>query len=356
MLRAIPVLLLFTSFAAAGDAKNSLTPAEIGEGWILLFDGETTYGWKTEGDVKAADGWLRIGGDKPAKATFGIPFKDFEIRLDYSDINEGKSNLVIFSRSMSQAVPATKPGRFSLTKIGDTQRAGRYGVDGDIATVFTSSGKTLIPMEIVVPEGRRIAVRNVRLKPLAMKPLFNGKNLDGWHEHPMKKASKWTVEDSLLRVRNGPGDLQTDAQWADFVVQAEVKTHGPALNSGIFFRCIPGDYQNGYEAQIQNGFKDGDRTKPADFGTGAIYRRIPARKVVSNDHEWFTLTIAAYGPNIATWVNGYQTVSWTDDRPADNNARKGTKTGKGAISLQGHDPTTDISFRNIRLVELSAAK
>ena len=65
------------------------------------------------------------------------------------------------------------------------------------------------------------------------------------------------------------------------------------LNSGIFFRCIPDQYQNGYEAQIQNGFKDDDRTKPTDFGTGAIYRRVPARKVVSNDNEWFTMTVVA---------------------------------------------------------------
>lgn len=63
------------------------------------------------------------------------------------------------------------------------------------------------------------------------------------------------------------------------------------------------------------------------------------------------------GPNhISTWVNGYQTVDWTDDRPADNNPRKGSKTGKGHLSIQGHDPTTDLSFRNIRIAELSAPK
>src|SRR5207244_3459114 len=170
-----------------------------------------------------------------------------------------------------------------------------------------------------VPSGSRVALRSIKLRPLETKLLLNGKDLAGWHEHPKKKTSKWTVEDGILRVRNGPGDLQTDEQWADFVLQAEIKTHGQALNSGIFFRCIPGDYQNGYEAQIQNGYKDGDRTKPADFGTGAIYRRVPARKVVSNDHEWFTMTVAAQGKHIATWVNGYPTVAWTDDRaPSDN--------------------------------------
>ena len=124
---------------------------------------------------------------------------------------------------------------------------------------------------------------------------------------------------------------------------------GKGLNSGIFFRCIPGQYQNGYEAQIQNAFKDDDRTKPLDFGTGAIYRRVAARKVVSNDNEWFTMTVVANGKHIATWVNGYQTVDWTDDRRPNDNPRKGYRAAKGPLSIQGHDPTTDLLFRNIRI-------
>ena len=75
---------------------------------------------------------------------------------------------------------------------------------------------------------------------------------------------------------------------------------------------------------------------------------------MSNDNEWFTLTVLADGPHIATWVNGYQTVDWTDDRKADKNPRNGSKTGAGHISLQGHDPTTDLSFRNIRIQELKS--
>ncbi|HEV3144559.1 MAG TPA: DUF1080 domain-containing protein, partial [Gemmataceae bacterium] len=88
--------------------------------------------------------------------------------------------------------------------------------------------------------------------------------------------------------------------------------------------------------------------------TGAIYRRQPARKVVSSDHEWFTMTIAAHGNHLATWVNGYQVTDFTDTREPNENARNGSKTGKGAISLQGHDPTTNLDFRNIRIVELPA--
>ncbi|MGL1548972.1 3-keto-disaccharide hydrolase, partial [Vibrio parahaemolyticus] len=84
-----------------------------------------------------------------------------------------------------------------------------------------------------------------------------------------------------------------------------------------------------------------------DFGTGAIYRRVPARGPVSKDQEWFTMTIVANGKHLATWVNGIQQADYVDNRPVTNNARNGCKLEKGVISLQGHDKTTDLNFRNI---------
>src|SRR5476649_1610197 len=40
-----------------------LTPKEIADGWILLFDGQTTSGWS--GDVIVADGALQLGNSQP---------------------------------------------------------------------------------------------------------------------------------------------------------------------------------------------------------------------------------------------------------------------------------------------------
>ncbi|HEY1377883.1 MAG TPA: DUF1080 domain-containing protein [Gemmataceae bacterium] len=207
-----------------------------------------------------------------------------------------------------------------------------------------------------VPAGSKLVLHDLRIRPLGLEPIFNGKDLSGWKQYAgdeKRAKSKFTVtSEGWLNVTNGPGDLQTEKQWADFVFQGECISNGKHLNSGVFFRCIPGQYQNGYEFQIQNGYKDNDRTKPEDFGTGAIYRRVKARKVVSNDHEWFTMTLVARGNHIATWVNGYQTVDWADTRPPNDNARNGSKLGPGPLSLQGHDPTTNLSFRNLRVAEL----
>jgi hypothetical protein len=51
-------------------------------------------------------------------------------------------------------------------------------------------------------------------------------------------------------------------------------------------------------------------------------------------------------------VNGFPVTDWTDNRPIHDNARNGCRLEKGPISLQGHDPTTDLNFRNIRIAEL----
>jgi hypothetical protein len=202
-----------------------------------------------------------------------------------------------------------------------------------------------------------LEVRNFKVRPTGLKPIFNGKDLTAWKEikTPKTKSQFTVTPDGELNIKDGPGDLQTDGQWDDFILQAEVFSNGPHLNSGIFFRCLPGQFWSGYEAQIRNQWKGNDRTKAVDYGTGGIYNRQPARKVVSNDKEWFTMTVAAEGPHLAVWVNGYQTADYTDKRPANESARKGTKVDKGPISLQGHDKTTDLRFRNLRIAPLPKA-
>ena len=201
----------------------------------------------------------------------------------------------------------------------------------------------------------QVAFRNIWLRPLGMQPLFNGQDLSGWHEVPGSK-SRFTVENAAIHVSNGPGFLETNKVWDDFILQFDGKTNGALLNSGVFFRAQPGSKQapsNGYEFQIHNGFENGDRSQPSDAGTGAIFRRTQARWIASDDESWFTATLIADGPHFATWVNGLQVSDWTDEREPDDNPRRGNRLEAGHISLQGHDPTTNLNFRKIRLAPLS---
>ncbi len=334
-MRRFAILLILSAIPAFADEKakpNTLTPKEIADGWILLFDGKTTFGWKVEGEVKVKDGKLVIGGDKKTTVTTTSAFGFYVVAATV--IYEGKEQKFTWRYS----------GSLNTTSEGDAE-----------TPIWLSIGQDSVGF--AVPAGKIVSIESVRCRPSEPTLLFNAKDLTGWKEFKSTKAkkvaSKFTVtKEGWLNVKNGPGDLQTEGQWADFVLQFECISNGKHLNSGMFFRAIPDLYQQGYEVQIRNQWEGDDRTKPVDFGTGAIYRRQKARKVVSTDGEWFTMTVAAHGRHLATWVNGYQVTDWTDDRKESDNARQGFKKGKGALSIQGHDSTTNLSFRNIRIQSL----
>jgi len=136
---------------------------------------------------------------------------------------------------------------------------------------------------------------------------------------------------------------------------ARCRTNAKDLNSGIFFRCIPGEKMNGYECQISNATVEGNPLKPGDAGTGGIFRRQPARIVAAEDQTWFTLMLVANGPTMTAWVNGLQVSDWTDQREPDPNPRRGLRLEPGTLMLQAHDPTTDLSFSDISVVSIGEA-
>jgi hypothetical protein len=372
---------------AADDVKpNTLTPKEVAEGWLLLFDGETTFGWKIDGEAKVDQGALVLGGDRETTATVTTAFGYCELRFRV-DFDHPRGELILneFKHPIdgwhflkkpvnwTQIVAKVEPGAITYTMPEHPGKAGKPG--------FKLTKPTTVAFR--VPAGKKLILRDLKLKPLETQSLFNGKDLAGWKKYEGDKkriASEFAVtKDGWLTIKNGPGDLRTEGQWADFVLQLDCKTNGKHLNSGVFFRCRPGEYQQGYEAQIHNNFtadppreyavevydpqtnkltgKEMLKSSAVDFGTGAIYRRIPARKAMSKDNEWLTMTVVAQGRHFATWVNGVQVVDWTDNRPLvgpnpKDSARSGCYLEKGPISLQGHDPTTDLSFRNFRIAEL----
>lgn len=365
-------LALTVAVHGADDAAKAgmLTKAQIQEGWILLFDGTTPFGWKVEGDSKIEDGVLMLGGDKASKARTNTEFAGYELAFEY--VAKGDQARLSVN---GQAIDLRPAGDgWSAANVTLAEQDGKSKLSSKIAPSaggkavaaeheLDKPGRTAVAFE--VGEGGALRLRGVKLKPLGAKSLFNGKDLSGWKILP-DHASKFAVTDKgELNIKDGNGEIQTEEQWADFVLQLDVFSNGEHLNSGVFFRAKPGQFWQGYEAQIRNeweGYQGGkprdekneDRTKPVDFGTGGIYNRQPSRKVVSNDKEWFTYTIVAHGNHIATWVNGFQTADYFDTARDANSARRGRYLGKGAVTLQGHDPTTDLSFRNIRLAGLPA--
>lgn len=382
---ALAALALAAPKARSETQANRLTPQEIEAGWLLLFDGETTFGWQATSDANwtVADGVLRADRGQPGWLMTTSEWADFELSLEFEatpatnsgvflrtglaprdpasdcyELNIAPAELSPFatgsfvSRAKS-ALPAPASGwrRFDVRAEG-----GRFRVllDGRLALVYDDVHPLRRGRIGLQFKDGPAAFRNVKLRPLGFVDLLGGaaEGLQAWRDPRGQEARFSPADDGTLHVSGGRGQLETQGLWADFVLQLEVRVNGRDLNSGVFFRNLPGEVWQGYESQIHNGFRDGDRARPADFGTGGIYRRQEARRIVADDGAWFVKTIAVSGAHMAVWVNGFQVSDWTDSRPPHDNPRQGLRRAAGTIALQSHDPTTDFDFRNIRIAEL----
>lgn len=378
--------------------KPALSEEELRDGWFSLFDSSSLFGWRLEPEAtwRVEDGCLVADSGDPNLLMYPFSFSDFEFRCEFK--LEEKGNSGVFLRSASKIKSVAKD-TYELNICDDHKSfpTGSFveratvqdvpAVDGDWHSFHvTCDGEKLVVKldDVMVHDltddtefGRqdgmiglqyrtgRIAFRNIFVKPLKGKELFNGKDLAGWHDVPGGQST-FEVENGLLHAESGRGFLETDDTFDDFIlhVEANIKDEkaiadGRPANSGVFFRAMKGtekDPSNGYEMQIQHDFKNKDRKQPLDYGSGGIYRRLGARYVVADNNEWFTETLIVQGDRIATFVNGYPVLHWVDDRAANENPRRGLRVEAGHFSLQGHDPTTDLLFRSLRLHDLPAAQ
>jgi hypothetical protein len=300
----------------AAEYGHGLTAEQARDGWIALFDGETAFGWQ-EGKVES--GALSAGR---TTSKFG----SCELKGEATSAGE---------LQLGDAVVELPSGRFKLELAVDKPGYLRFN--------------------------KGAAVKSLLLKPSGLKPVFNGRDLTRWTvlKHPRlaeEQQAKWSLEDGVLRAVGGPGAVELEGRYGDLVLQVEARMRAKLVNGGLFFRSVPGDFMNGYEAQLFNGCYDEDPSRPARYSTGAIDDRQLARRLVSRDLEPLTMTVIAVGQHIATWVNGAQMTDWTDDRDKHDNPRVGLRLEPGTIQLQAHDPETDIEFRRVLIADLGEKK
>ena len=349
-------MFLFSALLAFSSSPSSPsvlpTPEEALNGWIALWDGTITDwevgpGWKTSSGGRLvmanskAGPRCRLGGGEWKLRTVTHPGKRSELKIVWRQ-DEGEKLLGTWK--------AEEP----KTEISFRTPTGKHGV--------------------IRLEGANLEIVSLWHKPDRTEELIEGKGLSGWKLVPGKKSKAFTTPEGWIRIQDGPGDLQSENTYTDFVAQLTLRTGGKHLNSGFFFRAIPGEQWQGYEAQIRNEFTpdtyrayfidsfDAKSHQPTgkievkstavDYGSGAIYRRMPARSAAAQDNEWFTLTVSAVGREICTWVQGQPQVVWKDNRPENANARQGFRAKAGVFGIQGHDPTTLIDFRSLRVLKL----
>ena len=175
--------------------------------------------------------------------------------------------------------------------------------------------------------------------------LFDGKTLNGWKasEHP----ATFSVANGEIVVHGPRAHLFYDGpvqnhQFTDFELSVDVLTK-PGANSGIYLRTAfqpDGFPSNGYEVQVNNSHTDWRRT-------GSLYAVQDVREALP-DNAWFTVHTIVRGRRVRVLLDGRQVVDYTEPDSAP------TRLTGGTVALQGHDPGSEVHYKNIRIRPLPA--
>ena len=193
---------------------------------------------------------------------------------------------------------------------------------------------------------------NVAFPTEPMK-LFDGKTFTGWEGNTQ---TVWRIEDGALTAgsldkRQEKNDfLATTKEYSDFELTLKWRLQGTEgfVNGGVQFRTkrIPNHHEvSGYQADLGAGFD------------GALYDESRRNKILAKPSDevlakalkplgqWNEYRIRAEGPRIQLWLNGVQTVDYTEEDPQIDMS--------GIIAVQIHGAATSIvQYKDIEIVEI----
>ena len=181
--------------------------------------------------------------------------------------------------------------------------------------------------------------------------LFDGKTLTGWK--PSDTPDTFSVQNGELVVKGVRSHLFYDGpveghRFKNFEFKAEVMTK-PNANSGVYFHTEfqpTGWPAKGYEVQVNNTHKDPKKTA----GLYAVQDNMVAP---AQDGEWFTLFIKVEGKHVITKVNDKVISDYTEEeKPTRKPDMAGRLIAQGTFAIQGHDPGSEVHFKNIMVKPL----
>jgi hypothetical protein len=372
-------------FTAEDLLSARLTRDEAAEGWLRLFDGHTLFGWEITGRAnwRVEDGAIVVDSGDQCLLCTSLPWQDYELTLEFK-ADPGTNSGVFLRTPMTPEDPAIDcyevniaPADNAFPTASVVKREQASGVEAETPApawremkMRLDGGQLDISIDgklacqysdpIGLSAGRiglqhnsgRVAFKNIRLRPLGLTTLLDAK-LSQWKKYPEMTGEFSVTDEGWLHVRGGKTQLESKASYDDFVLLAEYKLPQADINSGIFFRCIPGDEMMGYECQLSNAMNDGMPLSPADCGTGGIFRRQDARVVAGEVDQWTSVVLVAAGDKMAAWVGGLQVSDWQDDREPNENPRRGLRLDAGTIMIQGHDADTDALLKQIAIAPIA---
>jgi hypothetical protein len=181
-------------------------------------------------------------------------------------------------------------------------------------------------------------------------PIFDGKSFQGW-EGNMKM---FRIEDGAIVAGTLSSPIPhndflcTKQEYGDFELRLKFKVLGKNTNAGIQIRShrVPNHHEvSGYQADLGDGwwgslYDESRRNRVLVKGDEAAIS-----KALKRD-DWNDYTIRCEGKRIQFWINGQQTIDYTE--PEDNIEQK------GIIGLQIHGGgPSEAHYKQIRIKELN---
>ena len=184
--------------------------------------------------------------------------------------------------------------------------------------------------------------------------LFDGKSFKGWK---IRKGEEqwWRIEDG--EIVGGSADqkiphntfITTEKRYTNFELSLKVKVEGSkSPNAGIQIRSerVPDHHEMiGYQADVSSAY------------WGALYDESRRRKMLAKPdgatlekavrvNDWNEYVIRCEGKRIQLWLNGVQTVDYTESDP--------TIPQTGLIGLQIHGgPASEVWYKDIEIAKLN---
>ena len=184
--------------------------------------------------------------------------------------------------------------------------------------------------------------------------IFDGKTLNGWEgKKKFFRVENGAIVAGFLNARIPNNEfLASKKEYEDFELRFDAKMVGQGNNAGVQFRSqrIPKSHEMiGYQCDI-GGWSKGniwgflyDESRRRKMLAEAPQTEL--KKHVKPKGQWNLLSVKAQGPRIQIWLNGYQTVDFTEP---DANIPM-----EGRFGLQIHSgPPAECHYRKILIKKL----
>jgi hypothetical protein len=272
------------------------------DGWIVLFNGKDTTGWKLRAEKIKVQKFVDQDGKEIVGAKRG--------KVDQKEVAQDAKG-----KPIAGAKIVEKDGKkVVVDSDGKVIEKAKIGKTGGREAILDSKGK-------VIKVAR------------AVEQIVNNPN-------------GWTVEKEVLVCSkpHGGNDLLTEKKFTDCELHVEYQA---TSNSGVYL-------QGRYEIQVNSDFG-----KPTKNSCGSLYGQVaPSKNMNKKPPEWNTFHItfrAPRGKDGKVTEKGRITVVWNGEKVIDNAEIAGPTGGAldgkvlepGPILLQGDHGK--VSFRNIKI-------